>query len=84
MSGVTDVERVIATWRDKPYTSVNKRYITVEHRVVANWYPSVGADIRHEIRCEQRGIDEWTLAEKWEMRDHGVEKMVTKSGRGLP
>jgi len=78
-----DAERLIATWEDKPYTGIRKRHITVEHRVVANWYPGVGADIRHEIKCDDREIGDWTLAESWEMRAHGVDKVTTDAGRGL-
>lgn len=81
---MTDAERFIARWTDKPYTGIRKRHITVEHRIVANWYPGVGCDIRHEIRCEDRGHESWTAAETWEMRDHGVEKVTTDAGRGLP
>lgn len=77
-------ERLITEWSNKPYTSHRKRHITVNHRIVINWYPDVGCDVRHEIKCDRRDIDEWTLAEKWECRAHGVEKMTTKIGEGLP
>lgn len=80
----TGQERLIARWADRPYTSHRKRHIRVEHRIIANWYPGVGADIRHEIRCPRRGHDDWTAAETWEMRSHGVEKVTTSVGRGLP
>lgn len=77
-------ERRIATWTDRPYTGHRKRHIAVEHRILVNWYPGVGCDIRHEIRCEERGHDEWTPAETWEFRDYSVEKVQTEVGRGLP
>jgi hypothetical protein len=76
--------RVLARWSDKPYVSVDKRYDTVEHRITAGFYPNVGADVRHEIRSDDRGIDDWTLAEKWEFRDHGIQKIKTERGEGLP
>lgn len=78
------VERRIATWTDRPYTGVRKRHIKVEHRIIANWYPGVGCDLRHEIRCPERGIEEWEPAETWELRGHGVEKVTAPAGRGLP
>jgi len=80
---VTD-ERLVASWSDKPYTSHRKRHITVEHRIFVVWYPGVGCDIRHEIQCDERGYNDWTVAEAWEFRDHGVEKVTRDAGRGLP
>lgn len=77
-------ERLVAEWTDKPYTSVRKRHITVEHRILVNWYPGIGADVRHEIRCEDPGYEDWTPAETWELRDHGVDKVSTDAGRALP
>lgn len=76
-------QRSIATWSDRPFTDHRHRHIRVEHRIIAHWYPGVGADIVHEIRCEREGIDEWTTAEAWELRDHGVEKVKTDVGRRL-
>lgn len=73
-------ERLVATWTDKPYTGVKKRHRTVEHRVKAVWYPGVGADIIHEVRSEDAGVDDWQLAEKWEFRDQGVDKLTTSHG----
>ncbi|WP_436934973.1 hypothetical protein [Halovenus marina] len=78
------IERVIATWENQPYTAVDKRYITVRHRVKVAFYPDVGADIRHEIRCEERNTGDWSLAEKWEFRSHGCDKLKTELGEGLP
>lgn len=77
-------ERLIAEWTERPYTSHRKRHYVVEHRIIATWYPCVGADVRHEIRCPDRGIDDWSTAESWEMRDHGVDKVLTPIGRGFP
>lgn len=77
-------ERLIARWSDTPYTSHRKRHITIRHQIVANWYSGVGCDLRHEVQCEERNIDEWKLAEKWEMRPHGVEKLLTEVGEELP
>lgn len=77
-------ERLIATWSDNPYTGVNKRYITVKHRIVAYWYDGIGVDIVHQIQCGEQGYDDWTPAKTWEFRQHGVEKMTTDPGRGLP
>lgn len=80
----TGEERLISTWTDNPYTGVRKRHITVEHRILANWYPGVGADVRHQIRCPDRDLPDWVLADAWEFRDHGVEHYTTDHGRGLP
>ena len=76
--------RKLAAWTNKPFTSHRKRHYTVEHRLVLDYYPDVGADIRHEIRCERRDLDEWTLAEKWECRAHGIDHITTTTGKGLP
>ncbi|MFC4989604.1 hypothetical protein [Saliphagus infecundisoli] len=80
----TETERLIATWSDSPYTGIQKRHITVTHRIVANWYPGIGCDIRHEIKCADREYNDWTPAETWELRSHGVEKIQTQAGKGLP
>jgi len=48
---VSDEIRV-ARWSERPFTDHSRRSETVEHRIVAETYPGVGADIRHEVRCE--------------------------------
>jgi hypothetical protein len=77
-------ERQLYQWQDRPYMAHGKRHIAVEHRIIANWYPWVGVDLRHEIRCPKRGYESWTAAVTYEVREHGVQKVVTKAGRALP
>jgi hypothetical protein len=80
---MSDSERLLYEWEDAPFVSVRKRHIRVQHRLLANWYPGVGVDLRHVIKCEDRGHPEWTLAESWEIRDHGVDHHRTKAGTGV-
>lgn len=74
----------IAEWTRNPYTAHDKRHITVEHRVVADNIPGVGVDIRHEIRCPDRGEPDWNAIEVWEFRDHGVEKLSAGDWKEIP
>lgn len=65
--------RLIAEWQEAPFTDIKRRSVTVDHRVIAETYPGIGADIRHEVRCDEYGhADGWTAAEVYEIRDHGV------------
>lgn len=70
-------ERLVATWREHPFTGIHKRRATVEHRVLVETHGAVGVDVRHEVRC--RDLDgypsEWTAAEVYEARPHGIEKL---------
>lgn len=81
--GQTGEERLITEFSSRPYTGHRHRRTAVEHRILANWYPHVGADVRHEIRCEDLDIPDWSHAEIWELREHGIEKIVTDVGRRL-
>lgn len=74
----------IAEWSRNPYTGVRKRHITVDHRIVADNIPGVGVDIRHQIRCEERGQIEWKDIEVWEFRDHGVNKVSAGDWKEFP
>lgn len=77
---MSDVLR-IASWSERPFTSYERRGATVEHRIVAEAYPGVGADIRHEVRCTDSdvGPEDWSIAEKYEVRDHGIRRLETSS-----
>lgn len=77
-------ERQIASWSENPYTGIGKRHITVKHRILAEWIPGVGADIRHEIRCPERGQEDWKAIEVWEFRDHGVQKHTAGDWKAIP
>lgn len=68
-------ERLIASWECRPFTSVKRRGDVVEHRIVLDAYPGVGCDVRHEVQCPDYGVPEWTLAEAYEVRDHGIQKV---------
>lgn len=81
---MSEHERLLATWSNKPYVDHRKRHYTVEHRLLAYWTPGVGVDIEHEIKCERRDIDRWTLAEAYEFRTHGVDHLTTEAGEGSP
>lgn len=77
-------ERILASWKNKPYTGINKRYITVHHRIRLVYYDDGLVDVSHEIRVPDKEIDKWRLAKKWELREHGIETITTDLGRGLP
>jgi hypothetical protein len=68
--------RLIAEWSEQPFTSIKRRRVTVEHRILADTFPGVGCDIRHEVRCEEYGPEDgWTTAEVYEVRQHGVDRV---------
>lgn len=75
-------EHLVAEWTDHPFTSHDKRRATVEHRVLVEAYDGVGVDVRHEVRC--RDLDgypsEWTAAEVFEARPHGIQKISGEPG----
>lgn len=68
-------ERLLAEWTESPFTGLGKRGDVVEHRILANTYPGVGVDLRHEVRCPDKGRDQWEPAEVWEVRSHGTERV---------
>lgn len=70
----------VARWSERPFTDHSRRSETVEHRIVAETYPGVGADIRHEVRCEPVDVPDWSTAEVYEIRDHGIRR-VERIGR---
>ena len=76
----TGDERLICEFTTKPFTGHRKRHISVNHQFVLNAYPDGSVDIRHLVRCPERGFESWTEAEAWEIRDHGIER-VPKAGR---
>jgi hypothetical protein len=70
----------IASWTEHPYTSHDKRHITVEHRVRVLHYDGGHADVQHERRRRDKNkvIDDWTTVEVAELRDHGLERRKLK------
>jgi len=78
--GEPQPERVVASWSEQPFTAVKRRRMTVEHRIVVAVHDSVGVDVCHEVRsAEYHGLpDEWTEAEVFEARDHGVSKITAE------
>jgi len=78
--GSPEPERVVASWSEQPFTAVKRRRMTVEHRIVVEVHDSVGVDVRHEVRStEYHGLpDEWTEAEVFEARGHGVSKITAE------
>jgi hypothetical protein len=77
---VTDAY-TIATWTDAPYTSFNKRYIQIEHRVRLLVHEPTVVDVLHERRRDddgQRG--DWEGVDVWEVRPHGVREESLREG----
>lgn len=75
-------KRVVAEWAEHPFTGIGKRSWAVRHRVVAESFSETGVDIRHEVRSDDaEGVpDEWTPAEVYEARQHGVSKITRADG----
>lgn len=51
--------------------------------VVAESFSGTGVDIRHEVRSDDAdGVpDDWTPAEVYEAREHGVDKITRADGK---
>jgi len=75
-------EQVVAEWSEHPFTGIGKRSWTVHHRVVAESFAGTGVDVRHEVRSDEAdGVpDDWTSAEVYEAREHGVSKITRADG----
>ena len=67
-------ERVVADWKEQPFTSVKKRRETVHHRIRVIAHDGVGVDVQHEVRRQNES--EWQPAETYESRPHGIEKIT--------
>jgi hypothetical protein len=70
----SDTRHVFSEWSTKPFHGVRHRYETVEHRLVIEVTPGVGADVLHEVRSEDSGHfpDEWKAIETVEVRGYGA------------
>ena len=81
-AGSQQKERVIAEWTEHPFTGIGKRSWGVQHRVIAESFSGTGVDIRHEVRSDDAdGVpDDWTPAEVYEAREHGVDKITRADG----
>ncbi|WP_232688025.1 hypothetical protein [Halobacterium zhouii] len=66
-------ERVVADWRERPFSDTERRRETVHHRIRVVAHDGVGVDVQHEVRRETEGA--WTTAEVFESRPHGIEKV---------
>lgn len=77
-NGPSGNDFVIASWTERPYTSYKRRSWRVEHRVVAEAHEDVGVDIRHEVRCDEHEDPGWQLAEVYEARAHGIDKIKAR------
>jgi hypothetical protein len=73
---------VIASWTEHPYTSHDKRHITVEHRVRVLAYDGGFADIQHERRRRDKNkiLDGWKEVAVVELRDHGMNYRTVRGG----
>jgi len=80
--GGVQQERVVAQWSEHPYTSYDKRSWAIQHRVVVEAHAGAGVDVRHEVRSDDAdGVSsEWTEAEVYEAREHGVDKITRADG----
>lgn len=69
--------RIVAEWSDKPFVAHDRRRDSVQHRVVLDHHGAAGWDVRHEVRSEDSDAvgDDWTPAEIWEVREHGITKV---------
>ena len=66
---MTDTQ-TIASWTEHPYTSYDKRHITVEHRVRVLSYDGGFADVQHERRTNDNGkCSNWKEVSVAELRD---------------
>lgn len=68
-------ERLVCQWTSRPFTSVKKRHIRVEHRIILESLPQAGVDVRHEIKCPERDVPEWQPAEVYECREYGIQRV---------
>lgn len=78
---VSDDERKICSWKDRPFTNARERSTRVEHRILLNSYETGEVDIRHEVKCSARGYDDWTAVEVYEIRQHGIDRVSTANRR---
>ena len=76
-------ERTVAEWTEQPFTCVHKRSWLIHHRVVVESFSATGVDIRHEVCSDDAdGVpDDWTEAEVYEAREHGVDKVTRVEGK---
>lgn len=70
----SDTRHVFSEWTTKPFHSHRHRYETVEHRLVIEVSPGVGADVLHEVRSEDSAKfpDDWKAIETVELREYGA------------
>ena len=71
--------RQIAQWEERPFVSYDRRSDVVHHRILVDAHPGVGADIRHEVKSPEMDRPEWTPAEVYEVRQHGVDHVQASS-----
>lgn len=83
MPSDTQGDRVIAEWDTRPFTDHKHRRVVVTNRVRVVYYSDTGTDARHEVKCPERGIPEWTAAAVWEFRPYGIDKYTTQTAGKL-
>jgi len=81
----TNTWNVVNQWTSKPFQGHRHRHETIEQRVVVEYHPDVGLDVRWEARSEDTGKipDEWALVESFELRDGRCRHEWDSSRRGL-
>jgi len=67
----------IAKWEESPYTSYDKRGITVQHRVQVARYEADSINVVHQRR---EGDGDWVAVRVVESRPHGMRKSKLREG----
>lgn len=77
---MSDTE-TLATWTESPYTSYDKRHITVKHRVRVIRYEGGFADVIHQRQVQDdASAVEWEEVKRTELRDHGMRTQKVRDG----
>jgi hypothetical protein len=68
--------RLIAEWRERPYTAHDRRAATVYHRVMLYVFDH-GVDIEHQAKGDDQAAipPEWNPVNVWEVRNGRVSKL---------
>lgn len=81
----TDTQTVLHGWMSKPFVGHRHRHERVEQRIVVEYHPDVGLDVRWEARSEDTGKipEEWALVESFEIREGRCRHDWNATRRGL-
>jgi hypothetical protein len=70
----------IGRWSESPYTSYDKRHITIDHRVRIIDYGGGMVDVVHERRQNDGDRGEWEQVAYAEVREHGMTHRKVRDG----